>query len=77
MTLAPIYPLEGSTDIYREFATGPFIWRAANLLSADQRRAVGAVAGPDLGDNLREKPSEGVLVGFEGGLAFSGARAAF
>ena len=43
LTLAPLVPLEGGGSIYKEFATGPFAWRSAPLLSDADRKSFGSI----------------------------------
>ena len=68
LTLAPIYPLEAGLSIYPEFATGPFAWRTAPMLSPGERAALGLVSSQDLERFLEDRPPGAVLVGFEGEL---------
>jgi 4-amino-4-deoxy-L-arabinose transferase-like glycosyltransferase len=66
LTLTPIFALEGGVPIYPEFATGPFVWRVASLMNAEQRRAVNAIAPEDLETFLADDPPAAVLVGAGG-----------
>jgi hypothetical protein len=65
LTLAPIIPLEGGLQIYREFAPGPFIWRSAHLLPLWKRQELDLVASSDLYALLQDHPPRAILVGFE------------
>jgi Dolichyl-phosphate-mannose-protein mannosyltransferase len=65
LTLAPIYPLEGGLQIYREFVTGPFGWRLAHLATAEQRRASRLVAPWELALVLANDQPAAILTGFE------------
>jgi hypothetical protein len=56
LTLAPLFPLEGGSRIYEEFATGSFGWRVAPLVPGDDRRAVGLVNADDLTGFLSAQP---------------------
>lgn len=56
LTLAPIYPLEGKAPVYDEFATGPFAWRVASLVDADERQTYRLVAAGDLNSYLQRRP---------------------
>ncbi len=67
LTLGPILPLEGGADIYRDFASGPFAWRTATFLDAQQRARYGLVAPTDLEAFLQQKPPAGILTGTEHG----------
>ena len=60
LTLAPITPLEGGLRIYRSFATSPFAWRTAALLSEEQRREFGFIQPRNLADAL-EPPLPGAI----------------
>ena len=66
LTLAPIYPLEGTLPIYQEFATGPFTWRIASLVSdKEKRKRLGLVGKINFEHFFNaEKPST-ILVGYE------------
>jgi hypothetical protein len=65
LTVAPIIPLEGGREIYKEFVTGPFAWRTARFLPQHRRRALGMIAEEDLPDLVRRDLPGSVLVGFE------------
>ena len=65
LTLAPIFPLEGRVDIYKEFATGPFMWRISDLVDKHDREALKVISADELEDYLdRERPAA-ILVGFQ------------
>jgi hypothetical protein len=67
-TLSPIYVLEAGGRIYPELAGGPFVYRVAHLIPADQRRHYRAVVGAsNLPAFLAATPPTGVLVGEHGG----------
>jgi 4-amino-4-deoxy-L-arabinose transferase-like glycosyltransferase len=68
LTLAPIYPLEGGASIYPEFATGPFAWRTASLLTPAERAALSLVSDQELEKFLENRPPGAILVGFEHAL---------
>jgi len=65
LTLAPIFPLEGGVEIYEAFATGPFSWRTAFLLSEEKREEYGVISHLDLDGYLESNPPDAILVGFE------------
>lgn len=65
LTLAPIFPLEAGLDVYEPFTVGPFAWRTAHLVGADQRGAYDVVARSGLSEYLAADPPAAVLVGFE------------
>jgi hypothetical protein len=65
LTLAPIYALEGGAVIYPEFATGPFAWRVASLLSAEDRPRFHVVGAGDLAALLADAPARAILTGVE------------
>lgn len=65
LTLAPVFPLEGGLDIYPAFATGPFAWRTAGLMSAEQRARFGFIAPADLAAFLEKQPPDAILTGSE------------
>ncbi len=65
LTLAPIFPLEGKTEIYREFATGPFAWRVAHFLGKDKRAKYQMISEKDLIEFLEKEPPGALLVGYE------------
>jgi hypothetical protein len=68
-TLAPIYPLEASLTIYRELATGPFLYRVGDLLTAERRRQVIGVSPATLAELLaRDPPALIAVFGREGDL---------
>lgn len=65
LTFAPIIPLEGGLAIYPQLATGPFAWRTAPYLAAEERKSYRMLAETDLADFLREHPPAAILQGFE------------
>lgn len=65
LTLAPLYPLEGGAAIYPEFATGPFAWRVAPLLSAEDRTRFHVVGADELTKLLADVPARAILTGVE------------
>lgn len=65
LTLAPIFPLEGGAEIYKEFATGPFAWRTAAFVREKDRRELGLISEDDLEEFLQKDPPRAILVGFE------------
>ncbi len=65
LTLAPLYPLEGGASIYPEFATGPFAWRVAPLLSTEARTRFHVVGADDLAVLLADAPARAILTGVE------------
>ncbi len=68
LTLAPLFPLEGGSRIYEEFATGSFAWRVAPFVPGEDRKAVGLVAADDLNHFLSAQSRVAILVGYEGSL---------
>lgn len=67
-TLSPIIPLEGGLPIYPEFASGPFVYRVADLIPPADRRWYRMVSARDLPAFLAVTPPDGILVGAEGAL---------
>ncbi len=65
LTLAPVFPLEGGLEIYPAFATGPFTWRTAHLLSPEKQLLYGVVSQGSLQTFLAANPPAAILTGFE------------
>jgi hypothetical protein len=65
LTLSPLIPLDGGADIYTPFATGPFAWRVAPLVSDNQRQSYMLYTEPELRALLAQQPPGGVLTGLE------------
>jgi hypothetical protein len=65
LTLAPIFPLEGGLDIYEDFATGPFMWRTAPLLTESKREQYGVISQYELDELLDVDQPSLLLTGFE------------
>jgi len=65
LTLAPLAPLEGGMDIYAGFATGPFAWRTAYLLTPKQRKRYGFIGEGELERLLTDVPPASILTGRE------------
>jgi hypothetical protein len=64
-TLAPIYPLEGNLDIYPEFASGPFAYRAAQFASPELRKYYRTTSPGEVRDFFKADPPAAILVGFD------------
>jgi hypothetical protein len=65
LTLAPIIPLEGGLNIYEPFATGPFAFRAAPMVPANEHAALHLVDARDLSQLLKDRPPMAVLFNVE------------
>ncbi|HQY91801.1 glycosyltransferase family 39 protein [Caldilinea sp.] len=65
LTLAPLYALEGAAEIYPEFATGPFAWRVASLMTENDRTRLHVVGPDELDDLLQAAPPRAILTGVE------------
>ena len=68
VTLSPIYPLQAGLDIYPGLSSGPFGFRVANILSAEERAEHGLISEEDVLRLMSERPPEGILAGSEGAL---------
>jgi hypothetical protein len=62
-TLSPHYVIEAGLDVYREFATGPFIYRVGNLLSAQALKKYRGVSGGTLDTFFANSSPLAILVG--------------
>ena len=67
LTLAPLIPAEAGLTGYPEFATGPFVWRVAPMLSAEKRATYGLISPDELSALLAQRPPDALLTGFEQG----------
>ncbi len=65
LTLAPIIPLEGGLNIYEQFATGPFAFRAAPMVPQSERPALHLIDEHDLSQLLEDRPPMVVLFNVE------------
>ncbi len=65
LTLAPLYALEGRCDIYPQLASGPFVYRVADLMTASDLETVKAVGPKTLKALLEKSPPSGVILGVE------------
>ena len=64
-TLSPLYPLQAGLPLYPEFATGPFAWRVAGVISPELRASY-VMAGPgDLARLFAARPPAAILTGFD------------
>jgi hypothetical protein len=63
LTLAPLFALEAGLDIYPEFATGPFAFRTAYLLTPAERIRFHMFGPDDLESLLEADPPAGILTG--------------
>ncbi len=67
-TLFPLYVVEAGLEIYRELATGPFLYRVGDLIPEDMRKRLVATSPSAVGELLDRDPPAAILVGFEGEL---------
>ena len=67
-TLAPIYPLEGGSAVYPELATGPFVYRTADLTPPDLAKFYRMVSPSKIGALFDADPPAAILVGFDAAL---------
>lgn len=65
LTLAPILALEAGLDTDPAFASGPFAWRSARFITADERAEQGLVGADELSAHLAGDPPRAVLTGTE------------
>ncbi|WP_338425835.1 hypothetical protein [Sphingopyxis kveilinensis] len=66
LTLAPIYPAEAGLPLYKELALGPFIYRAADHIPAENRPFFRDLVSPrTLEQMLARTPPKAILVGLE------------
>jgi hypothetical protein len=63
LTLSPLFPLDGGAKIYPQYATGPFAWRVADLLTEEQRSLYWVESKTELVTDLENHPPGGILVG--------------
>ena len=62
LTLSPLLPLEAGVDIYKEFATGAFAWRAAPLLPPQSKAQFRMVDPATLDEFLAAAPPPAILM---------------
>jgi hypothetical protein len=67
-TLSPLFAVEAGLPIYKELATGPFLYRVGDLIPVDKRAHYGVTSPASLAAMLDRDPPGAILVGFEGGL---------
>ncbi|MHC4719128.1 MAG: hypothetical protein ACYSYT_01470 [Planctomycetota bacterium] len=65
LTLAPLYALEGSCDIYTELSAGVFVYRIADFLSPSDCRIAHAVGAKTLEQLIENSPPAAVVLGVE------------
>lgn len=65
LTLAPAWVTEAGLPIYPEFASGPFAWRSAHLMTPERRKRLKMVAPEDLETFLASDPPAAILTGIE------------
>ena len=61
LTLAPLYAIEGGCNIYTELSCGSFVYRIADLLSAEERRITKTIGPKSLPELVSEKPPSVVI----------------
>jgi len=65
LTLAPLYALEGKCDIYPEFSAGSFVYRIADSMTSDERKAVHATGPETLKQLLEQRQPSSVVLNVE------------
>jgi hypothetical protein len=65
LTLAPLYAIEGGSEIYIEFSSGPFVYRVADYLSAWNRDITHTVGPRTLKRLVQKTPPSAVILGAE------------
>jgi hypothetical protein len=63
LTLAPIFPLEGGSEVYPQLVSGPLGFRVASLLDADERVRMGLIGPDDLDAFLADAPPQSIFTG--------------
>ncbi len=64
-TLAPAFVIEADVAIYPELATGPFLYRVGDMLSAEERARYVGTSQETIATLLDSRPPDGILVGIE------------
>jgi hypothetical protein len=67
-TLSPVYAIETGQPIYRELATGSFVYRIGDLLSDEERAKYHATSVSTIDQLLDADPPAAILIGDEGEL---------
>ena len=65
LTLSPLFAIETGCDIYPELSAGVFVYRIADYLSEDERRAALAVGPAGIGELVDKVPPSAVITGIE------------
>jgi hypothetical protein len=65
LTLAPLYALEGRCDIYPQLASGSFVYRVADWMTASDLETVRAAGPRTLKMLLEDSPPSAVILGVE------------
>lgn len=65
LTLSPLHAIEGGGKIYPQFSAGPFVYRIADKLSAEQKNFVHAAGMSDLPQIFDYNPPAAVIIGDE------------
>ncbi len=63
LTLAPLYAIEGGSDIYTEFSAGPFVYRVADYMSVWNLDITHTIGPRTLKRLLEKSPPSAVLLG--------------
>jgi hypothetical protein len=64
-TLSPLYALEGGLPIYKELATGPFLYRVGDLIPEDKMALTPGTSPRRLHALFEKDPPWAIFVGFE------------
>lgn len=65
LTLAPLYAIEGGSNIYDEFSSGPFVYRIADYVTPADLEIAHAVGPETLCRLLEKSPPAAVILGAE------------
>jgi len=67
-TLSCLYAVEANIPIYRELATGPFLYRVGDLLGSDRRSRMHGTSPQTIEELLEQDPPAAIFFGFHGDL---------
>ena len=65
LTLAPLFAIEGGCRIYPELAAGPFAYRVADSMTAEDRATAKIVGISEVAQLARQTPPSAIILGIE------------
>ncbi|MDO8303566.1 MAG: hypothetical protein Q7T18_10020 [Sedimentisphaerales bacterium] len=65
LTLSPLFAIEGGCEIYPQLAAGPFAYRVANFMAAEDKAIAKVVGSVEIAQMMSQSPPSAIFLGTE------------